>query len=439
MMNSYKYKFYLLEIYEDMFVIVLCLMFNMELLHNIKLFVQVSLSQNEVTIVQYSKNAREGSDFVQLISELGFTARSPVTGCQIATVDIDGMTCISCVRAIEACLSAVEGIKASSVSLSENCAEVVIDPSTVSIQQIRDAINDCGFVAKTRCRVHDDVILPIKQGDISEPSNPVTTGTIHIEGMTCGSCVKNIEGCISQLEGVISIAVSLGDKLATVTLNSASTSISAIAKEISDMGYEAEAGIVLDGSQMTGKDAESNKTEIAQSSAAGNDAVIHVSGMTCDSCVKSVHSCISSLPGVEAVTVSLADGVARVSLRGRVTTAADVAAAVNDIGFDASVSQLPTTSSTFIPGSVANAEVLIGIRGLHCNSCTRAIEDQVSSAAGVHSVVVSLLDETAKVQYNSQLISVDQLKQLVEKAGNFEAYINSDNSSKWTFSLQMFF
>jgi len=353
-----------------------------------------------------------------------------VKGCQIATVDIDGMTCISCVRAIEACLSVVKGIKAISVSLSENCAEVVIDPRAVSIQQICDAINDCGFVAKTRCRVHDDVVLPIKQGDTSEPcfSNPVTTGTIHIEGMTCGSCVKNIEGCISQLEGVISIAVSLGDKLATVTLNSACTSISAIAKEISDMGYEAEAGVVLDGSQMTGKDAESNKTEVAESSPAGNDVVIHVSGMTCDSCVKSVHSCISSLPGVKAVTVSLAGGVARVSLRGDVTMAADVAAAVNDIGFNASVSQLSTTSSAVIPGSVANAEVSIGIRGLHCNSCTRAIEDQVSGANGVHSIVVSLLDETAKVQYNSQLISVDQLKQLIEKAGNFEAYINSDSS-----------
>ena len=400
----------------------------------------MSLSQNEVTIVQRTTNAKEDTDFVQLISELGFSTGSPANSCQIATVDVDGMTCISCVQAIDACLSAVEGVKASNVSLSENCAEVVFDSSAVSIQQICDAIDNCGFVAKPRFHVHDDVSVPVRQGDISEPglSNPVITGTIHIEGMTCGSCVKNIEGSISKLEGVISIAVSLDDKLATVTLNSAVTNVAAVAEEISDMGYEAEAGIVPDGSQTTGKDAESNKTELAQSVAADNDVVIHVSGMTCDSCVKSVHSCISSLPGVEAVMVSLADGVARVSLRGHVTTAADVvAAAVSDIGFDASVSQRPTASSALIPGSVANAEVLIGIRGMHCNSCTRAIEDKVSSAAGVHSIVVSLLDESAKIQYSAQLISVDQLKQLIEKAGNFETYINSDRS-KWIFQLQMF-
>ena len=324
-------------------------------------------------------------------------------------------------------MSEVEGVNASSVSLSENCAHVVINLSTVSIQQVCDAINGCGFVAKPRFHNHDNMTLPVKHDDFSEPD--MLTGTIHIEGMTCGACVKNIEANISQLKGVVSISVSLVEKLATVKLNSGITSISAIAEEISDMGYEAEGDDVkLHGSQTTGKDAQSDEAAVAESSSADEDVMISISGMTCDSCVKAVESCISSLPGISAVTVSLADGMARVSLSGHLTTAADVAAAVNDIGFDASVFQPPNATSSVTPSSSASVQVLIGIRGMHCNSCTRAIEGHVSSAVGVHSIVISLLDETAKIQYSPQHITPDQLKQLIEKAGNFEAFINSDIS-----------
>jgi len=359
----------------------------------------VSLSQNEVTIVQHSTSATEDSDFVQLISQLGFTASSPVNGCLAATVDIDGMTCISCVRSIEACLSDVEGIKASSVSLSDNSAQLVIDSTVVSIQQICDVINNCGFVAKTRVHGESDVILPVNQAGISEPDsslNSVTTDTNRLED----SCSKKLSDSVSELR-------------------------KAIEKEICEMGCSAKGDSVLHG---LGLNTESDEAELTQC----RDVKISIGGMTCDSCTKSVHSCISNMPGVSAVTVSLANGMAYVSLRGHVTSADDVAAAVNDIGLDASVFQPPDDNSSIHP--VANTEVLMEIRGMHCNSCTRAIEGQVTGAVGVHSVVVSLLDENAKIQYNSELISADQLQQLIEKAGSFEARISAQNS-KWTFQL----
>ena len=368
----------------------------------------MSLSRNEVTIVQSSTNTTQDGDFVKLISQLGFTACNPVNGCKAATIDIDGMTCISCVRSIEACLSDVKGIKTSDVSLSDNCALVVIDSSIVNVQQICDAINSCGFVAKTRAQSHNDVTLPGMHDDFSKSDSvdPVTAGTNHSNG----ACVLNTDDRISQLR-------------------------KAISSEIFEMGGGAEGGNVMNGLHLTDKVAESNEVDANQCNSADNEVIISISGMTCDSCVKSVHSCISSLPGVTAVTVSLANGMAYVSLSGSMTSAADVAAAVNDIGFDASVSQVPAAISAVTPGCTANAEVLMAVRGMHCNSCTRAIEDKVSRAVGVHSVVVSLLDETAKIQYNAELISAQQLKQLIEKAGNFEASISS-KIGKWNFSCR---
>jgi len=389
---------------------------------------QASLSQHEVTIVQRISNAVQDADLLEQISQLGFTAHSPLKNCQLATVDIAGMTCISCVRSIETCLSAAEGVKASSVSLSDNSAQVVFDSSSLGVQQICDAIDSCGFVAKSRFPSHDGVTLPVKSGDSPTPGllDSVMTGRVCIEGMTCDSCVKNIEDNIGRLKGIISIAVSLPNKMATVEFNSTITRISAIAEEITDMGYEAKNAIVLDGLPTAGTNADSCQTKLAPDSCADKAVMISINGMTCDSCVKSVQSCISSLPGISAVTVSLADNMAYVSISDHTTTAADVAAAVSDVGFDASVFPPPANDSTTIPASAACTEILIGIRGMHCNSCVHTIEGQVSSAVGVHSVVVSLVDETAKIKYNAQLISAEQLLQIIEKAGKFEAFICSD-------------
>jgi len=63
----------------------------------------------------------------------------------------------------------------------------------------------------------------------------------------------------------------------------------------------------------------------------------------------------------------------------------------------ASVFQPLADASTNIPASASNTEILIVIHGMHCNSCTRAVDGQDGSAIGVHPVVVSLLDETAKI------------------------------------------
>jgi len=382
------------------------------------------LSQNEATIVQRSSNAVPDSALVEHISQLGFTAHSPLSGCKVATIAIDGITCISCVRSIEACLSAIDGVKSSVVSLSSHSAEVVFDSSVLTTEQICDAINNCGFVAKTKLHGCSDAALPVKSDD---SLNSVVTGTVHIEGMTCGSCVKHIEETVIQLNGVINIRVSLPDKMATVEFNSAVTSISAIANEISDMGFEATPDTTQGESQVPALSAKASQTDVVPSSFAYNDVMISVNGMTCDACVNSVQTCITGLPGVTAVKVSLQHNMAHVTLTDQRTTAADVAAAVSDIGFDASVFH-PSSNADFadIPSPVAYTELVIGIHGMHCNSCTRAIEGQVSSAVGVRSVVVSLLDETARIHYDAQLISAEQLRNVIEKTGNFEAYIGSD-------------
>ncbi|AWT49408.1 hypothetical protein DLE54_07745 [Psychrobacter sp. YP14] len=65
------------------------------------------------------------------------------------------------------------------------------------------------------------------------------TTTIHIEGMTCGGCVKSVEGAVSQLSAVQSIDVDLAANQAVVSFDNEVTSIESVLEAIEDAGFDA--------------------------------------------------------------------------------------------------------------------------------------------------------------------------------------------------------
>lgn len=68
-----------------------------------------------------------------------------------------------------------------------------IDPKLTTSEQVRDHIDDMGFEAT------------LLQGNSGKD---VETCVVSIKGMTCNSCVRNIEGTVGGKPGVVSIKVS---------------------------------------------------------------------------------------------------------------------------------------------------------------------------------------------------------------------------------------
>lgn len=64
------------------------------------------------------------------------------------------------------------------------------------------------------------------------------------------------------------------------------------------------------------------------------DLTLSITGMTCGGCVRSVTSVLQALSGVESVNVSLEQGQAQVRFDDAKVTPAQLAAAVEDAGFD---------------------------------------------------------------------------------------------------------
>lgn len=153
---------------------------------------------------------------------------------------INGMTCQSCVRNIENNIKTKPGIITIKVNLQEKAGYIDYDPHIIEPKQIANEINDMGFIS-TYIAVNDEYDDEQIAAKVVINSNNKTmlTAQISIDGMSCQSCVKNIEGNISKQLGIQKISVNLEEKLATVEYESDICNATEIAEMISDMGFNA--------------------------------------------------------------------------------------------------------------------------------------------------------------------------------------------------------
>uniref|UniRef100_A0A8C4MHM1 Copper-transporting ATPase 2 n=1 Tax=Equus asinus TaxID=9793 RepID=A0A8C4MHM1_EQUAS len=108
-------------------------------------------------------------------------------------LQVTGMTCASCVSVIEKNLQKEDGILSVLVALMAGKAEVKYNPEVIQPLEIARLIQDLGFEATVMedCTGSD--------GDIE----------LIITGMTCASCVHNIESTLTRTNGITYASVAL--------------------------------------------------------------------------------------------------------------------------------------------------------------------------------------------------------------------------------------
>lgn len=110
-----------------------------------------------------------------------------------------------------------------------------------------------------------------------ELSSKTSSVKIRIDGMTCQSCVKSIEGTIGDHLGVVNIKVDLKENFGQVEYKTEEITPLELVEAIEDMGFNASL-ISND------NDNKNDKKSVVTT------CFIHVGGMTCMSCVKSIKS-----------------------------------------------------------------------------------------------------------------------------------------------------
>ncbi|XP_073199100.1 copper-transporting ATPase 2 isoform X3 [Lepidochelys kempii] len=266
----------------------------------------------------------------------------------------------------------------------------------------------------------------------------MSTVTVNILGMTCQSCVQSIEGRISKVKGVVSTKVSLEQSNAVVKHIQSEIGPQEICQEIGDMGFDASI-------------AEGRTTPLSVRSTSLGEALmkLRVEGMTCQSCVNTIEGKIGKLHGVLRIKVSLSNQEAVIAYQPYIIQPEDLKNHIDNIGYESTIKsklaplklgmidleRLQTTSTKKTPASLNNSNVkpavgkmnstttmTLGVEGMHCRSCVKNIEGNISGLPGVQSIKVSLEYKNAVVQFNPNVITPVSLQQAIEalQPGNFK-------------------
>eukprot|EP00891_Asterochloris_glomerata_P002470 jgi/Astpho2/2470/e_gw1.00048.183.1_t len=135
--------------------------------------------------------------------------------------------------------------------------------------------------------------------------------------------------------------------------------------------------------------------------------------MHCASCSSAVEKALKRLDGVQSASVALLQKSAEVRFDDTLVSQERVLEAIEDAGFEA---QLLSSSSATPGAKVASLRV----RGMHCASCSTAVEKALKATQGVQQATVSLSMSQADVQYDPLMVQEAALCEVVEDAG-FEA------------------
>ncbi|XP_042368980.1 copper-transporting ATPase 2 [Plectropomus leopardus] len=384
----------------------------------------VSLSvRSSLAKVDYHTSVITAKEVAAELQRMGFNVESAVQ------IRVDGMHCQSCVQSIEGHIGPLNGVSHIQVSLQDAVALVVYQPLVVSQQELRDNIEDMGFGATLLTDDLSGFDISYWQRDVSS-----STVTVWIVGMTCNSCVQSIEGRISQMTGVTSIAVSLKEEKGTITFDPSLTEPEHLRAAIEDMGFDASleepASKNLQGQEKS-KPVSSGLSDLSDlrspnkagvSNGTGSQATpaseikvqkcfICVMGMTCASCVANIERNLLKHKGVITVLVSLIAGKAEVKYDSEVINAAAVTQLIEDLGFGAKLIE---------DNAVTHGKLDLTITGMTCASCVHNIESKLTSTKGILGASVALATKKAQIQFDPEVLGARDIIKIIQSLG-FEA------------------
>eukprot|EP00731_Ephydatia_muelleri_P033624 Em0034g6a len=141
-----------------------------------------------------------------------------------AHMKISGMSCSSCVSKIERHMAKQRGVLSVVVALLSEKAEIVYNPDETDTEALAAEVKDLGFGVEI-----------LEESEAQQGKLNVMIG-----GMTCASCVNNIETALMSHKGVQKAVVALSTCKGYIEYDPSVIGPRDIIKAIQDMGYSAE-------------------------------------------------------------------------------------------------------------------------------------------------------------------------------------------------------
>uniref|UniRef100_A0A4W5RGJ6 P-type Cu(+) transporter n=1 Tax=Hucho hucho TaxID=62062 RepID=A0A4W5RGJ6_9TELE len=377
----------------------------------------------------------------------------------LTRIRVKGMTCQSCVRSIEGRIGTLPGVLHIKVSLSDQEAVVRFQPHTVTSEEVKEQIENMGFIATL---TNKDTSIDCGQGETPVSSSILDSLTqmsvIGIVGMTCNSCVQSIEGKISEMTGVCSIAVSLKEEQGTVTFDPSLTQPEELRAAIEDMGFDASLISMLNFTIEIEQISQLhfyNQTFHSCNMGRGEMDYFNIpnspnwqskrwaysntafNGQCCSKHSISIQPCYWWRVGSTWAQVSLE--TRQVCFLTPLSPHSPRMAHSSSDLTKTSINGSSGSTKTSINGSSGSTKMatageegkvqkcFIRVTGMTCASCVANIERNLVKHRGVISVLVALMAGKAEVKYDPGIVDAKRITQLIEGLG-FGATLIEDNA-----------
>ena len=272
------------------------------------------------------------------------------------------------------------------MSLVNQDVVVQYDSATEILQTLPRRISQLGFPASFAVARYSDAV-------------------VAVAGMTTDAARDRVECTLWRLAGV-RVAV-MGRSQVRVLFDPAAADVSDVCRAIAELGYGAPRVV--------------REREVGR---------VRVAGMVCESCVRHVRGGIADVAGVWDVHVSLEEELVTVSYDPRETSVQRMCEAIEDMGFEATVAELPSAKQRRVSrappvlGAKSTADsrpltatATLRIDNMTHQSCARHIENTIADQDGVCGVIASVEEASATIRYNVGQTGPDRLRVAVETIG----------------------
>ncbi len=221
---------------------------------------------------------------------------------------------------------------------------------------------------------------------------------IKIKCMMCGHCEKTVTEAAMSVKGVTKAKSDFERGEAKVSFDTNVTDLETIKAAIASSGYE-----VIDEGEacpVPVKQAVIPETKVEIKDSGLKKISLKITGMTCASCAQNIEKALIKTDGVKNASVNFSFEKASVEYDSARVTPQRLENVVTSLGY-----------------GVAKSDITLTIGGMHCAACALNIETVLKKTGGIISADVSFPLERARITYDPELISVSDIKKIIESVG----------------------